>query len=274
MPQLETEWSMEIDERNLLLAELDALLEDVAARAQATRPHTAEGLTFPQTLALALFVATFEVFLGMRALLRERLAEEARMLSRTLLDDSTRLIWLATVRADADELEARAARFVFESLEYEGPLMRAAAENGYDWAEEALADIDKELAEVRTEAKRRGITLKRMPKPIDLMTALKQRRLYYWHVRASQSIHSSRIGVSSRFRPGRGENETIAIQLESPIDEVVQVGAMAVQVFTLALIAAVDLLLWDGRDELVDYLENVKERAGGLFERAKEAAKA
>jgi hypothetical protein len=49
---------------------------------------------------------------------------------------------------------------------------------------------------------------------------------------------------------------------------------VAVQVFTLALIAAVDLLGWDGRDELVDYLENVKERAGGLFERAKEAAKA
>ena len=36
-----------------------------------------------------------EVFLGMRVLLRERLAEAARMLSRTLLDDSIRLIWLA-----------------------------------------------------------------------------------------------------------------------------------------------------------------------------------
>lgn len=56
----------------------------------------------------------------MRSLLRERLAEEARMLSRTLLDDTARLVWLAQVRDDPGELEARALRFVFDSLEYEG----------------------------------------------------------------------------------------------------------------------------------------------------------
>lgn len=260
---------MKLDEEKLLAAELDALLEDAAAKAQSTRPRTIEGLAFPQELALALFVAVFEVFLGMRALLREHLAEEARMLSRTLLDDLARLIWLATVREDRDELEARAARFVFDSLEYEGPLMRAALENGYEWAEMALRDIDRELAEVRAEAERRGFTLKRMPKPIDLLTALDQRNLYYWHVRASQSIHSSRIGVSARFQPQTDEKAPIAIRLESPIDDVVQVGVVAVQAFSLALIAAADLLGWGGRDDLVDYQEAVKKRSGDLFERAK-----
>jgi hypothetical protein len=79
------------------LAALDSLLEDVAAKAQASRPANAEGLTEPEELALLLFVSTFEVYLGMRALLRDRLArdrlaEEVRMLSRTLLDDTARLL--------------------------------------------------------------------------------------------------------------------------------------------------------------------------------------
>jgi hypothetical protein len=63
------------------------------------------------------------VFLGIRALLREQLAEEARMLSRTLLDDTARLIWLAT---SGEELDARALNFTFSSIEYERHLLRVA----------------------------------------------------------------------------------------------------------------------------------------------------
>lgn len=39
------------------------------------------------------------------------------MLSRTLLDDTARLTWLAKAREDPDELELRALRFVYDSLE-------------------------------------------------------------------------------------------------------------------------------------------------------------
>jgi hypothetical protein len=145
------------------------LLDDVVAKAQATRPRTSQDLTDAETLALGLFVATFEVFLGMRSLLRQRLAEEARMLSRTLLDDTARLVWLAQVRDDPGELEARALRFVFDSLEYEGPLIRTARDNGYKWAEEELGRNAEELEVVKAEAKSKGIPLERMPKPIDLL---------------------------------------------------------------------------------------------------------
>ena len=241
------------------------MLDDVAAKAQAARPKTSEGLTDPQTLALGLFVATFEVFLGMRTLLRERLAEEARMLSRTLLDDTARLIWLARVRDDPEELEARALRFVFDSLEYEGPLMRAARDNGYEWADQELERITEELEVVKAEAKSRGITLKRMPKPVDLLASLGQANLYYWHVRASQSIHSSRIGFSARFQPSSDTDASILIPLESPTDEVGRVGAMAIQVFSLAMVAAADVLGWRTRDELVEYRERVVRLSNDLF---------
>lgn len=247
------------------LPEFYALLDDVAAKAQAARPRTSQDLTDAQTLALGLFVATFEVFLGMRSLLRERLAEEARMLSRTLLDDTARLVWLAQVRDDPGELEARALRFVFDSLEYEGPLMRTARDNGYKWAEEELGRIAEELEVVKAEAKSKGIPLKRMPKPIDLLRSLGQENLYYWHVRSSQSIHSSRIGFSARFQPGSDAEAPVLIHLESPIDEVARVGAMAVQAFSLAMVAAADVLDWVSRAELVEYRERVVRLSTDLF---------
>ncbi len=241
------------------------MLDDVAAKAQSARPRTSEGLTDAQTLALGLFVATFEVFLGMRALLRERLAEEARMLSRTLLDDTTRLVWLAEIRDDPDELDARALRFVFDSLKYEGPLMRAARDNGYEWAGEEVERVAEEIEVVKTEAESKGIALKRMPKPVDLLRSLGQENLYYWHVRASQSIHSSRIGFSARFRPGPNAETPTLIALESPVAEVARVGAMAVQAFSLAMIAAAGVLGWESRPELVEYREHVVRLSVDLF---------
>jgi uncharacterized protein DUF5677 len=251
--------------RSSRLPEFYALLEDVAAKAQAARPRRSESLTEAQTLALGLFVAAFEVFLGIRALLQERLAEEARMLSRTLLDDTARLAWLARVRDDNDELDARALRFVFDSLEYEGRLMQAARDNGYDWAEDELERIAEELESVKAEAGSKGIALKRIPKPVDLLRSLGQEKLYYWHVRASQSIHSSRIGFSARFRPGANAGAPILIPLESPADEVARVGTMAVQAFSLAMIAAADVLGWEGRAELVEYRERVLRISKRLF---------
>ena len=200
-----------------------------------------------------------------RTRFRERLAEEARMLSRTLLDDTARLIWLAKVRDDPDELDARALRFVFDSLEYEGPLMRSARDNGYEWADEELERIAEELEVVRGEAASKPIDLNRLPKPRDLLRSLGQENLYYWHVRASQSIHSSRIGFSARFRPGVDDEAPILIPLESPVDEVARVGAMAVQAFSLAMIAAADILRWESRDELVEYRDGVIRLSGDLF---------
>lgn len=250
------------DER---LPELHALLEDVAAKAQTARPRTSGNLTDAQTLALGLFVATFEVFLGIRALLQGRLAEEARMLSRTLLDDMARLVWLARVRDDPDELEARALRFVYDSLEYEGPLMRAARDNGLEWANDELERISEELAAVKREAKTKRLRLKRMPKPRDLLASLGQKNLYYWHVRASQSIHSTRIGFSSRFRPGAHEEAPFLIALEGSVEEVARVGVMAIQAFTMGMIAAADVLDWGNRQALVDYRERMVRLSNDLF---------
>jgi hypothetical protein len=63
--------------------------------------------------------------------------------------------------------------------------VRAARDNGYEWAGAELERVAQELAVVNTEAKSKRIVLKRMPNPIDLLRSLGQVNLYYWHVRAS-----------------------------------------------------------------------------------------
>jgi len=249
---------------SLPLRELLGLLEDVAAKAQSARPSTSEDLSDAEELGLALFVSTFEVYLGVRALLREGLAEEARMLSRTLLEDTARLIWLAT---SGEELEARALNFTYSSIEHERRLFRAAHENGYEWAEPALHDIDQELAVVKEEAERSGIELKKLPGPRDALHAMGYGELLYWHVKASQVIHSSRIGLSGRFAPRPEDARQIRIMLASPIEEVVRVGAMAIQTFSLAIVAANDVLGWGKHQELAEYRERMKRLSSDFFDR-------
>lgn len=255
--------------RSTRLLKLDALLEDVAAKAQETRPPTIEegALSYEQMLALALFVTTFEVYLGMRALLRERLAEEARMLSRTLLDDTARLMWLASVRDDPEELETRALRFVFDSLDHESRYARMARDIEREWADDELQRIADELEDVTRAAERKRIKLRKMPKPRDLLRSLRQERLYFWHLRASQSIHSSRIAFYARFRSGTNEKAPVQIPLESTVEEVVRVGAMAMQTFSLAVIAAADVLDWGGRDELLEYRGRIMGLSTELLDR-------
>jgi hypothetical protein len=77
-----------------------------------------------------------------------------------------------------------------------------------------LAHIAEELADVRKEAEGRGITLKKLPDARGMLKLVGQENLYLWHVRASQSIHSSRIGFSARFRPGSDETAPVIEQAE------------------------------------------------------------
>jgi hypothetical protein len=244
------------------LPDLYGLLDDVAAKAQEVRPPTAEGLSKAQELSLGLFVSTFEVFLGMRALLRERLAEEARMLSRSLLDDTARLIWLATA---SEDLDTRVLSYAFTSIEFEADLYRAARDNGYDWAEAALDELEKERAVATDEAARLGVELKKIPPPRSMLHSLKQPELYYWHVRASQAIHSTVVGLSGRFAAHPDDDQRFAIPLMGSVAEVLRIGAMSIQAFSLAMIAADDLLAWGRRDELIEYRERMMRLSAGLL---------
>lgn len=100
-------------------------------------------------MVLGLFVATWEVYRGVLVLLERRLAEEALMLLRTLLEDTARLQWLSR---DAEELENRALSYGWSSAKYERDLARAARSNGWVWADKMLQTRAEEIEAHRSRA--------------------------------------------------------------------------------------------------------------------------
>jgi hypothetical protein len=246
------------------MAELEALLDDVAARVQGVaRPESLEDLSQDHQLVLALFVSVFQVFLGIRALLKERLSEEARMLSRPLLDDTARLAYFARSH---ERLAEFALRFRQDSLAHEEWLLKAAQQNGWQWAEEGLERIAEDRTGIQEAAEDAGIELEALPKPRKMLEEVGQPQLYYWHARASNSLHSSLIGLSSRFYPSE-DGSVIRIPLEGTDKEIAQVGVMAMQATSLSAVAFVEMMAPDRRQEFVDYRERVLRITGDLYER-------
>lgn len=248
-----------------LLPELHVLLAEVDEQGLAAVQNV-EALSDGQTVALELVVATREVFRGVRTLLRERLSEEALMLSRTLFEDSVRLEWLA---AEPEELEDRALSYLWSSAKYTRELAKAARANGWAWAEELFEQRAREMTAMRKESKSRGLGAKPLdfPRPRELMAEMNDGRMAYWYLRASQSIHSTNIGASARFRPPEGPTQAHTIPMMGPPVEVARVGLLAAHSLTSALIAAFALLPWGGRDELVAFEADLTKRGTELFRR-------
>jgi hypothetical protein len=219
---------------------------------------------YEHQVVLGLFVATWEVFRGIRALVERYLAEEALMLSRTLLEDTARLMWLAR---DPDEFENRVIRFGLTSAIYAKSVARAARANGWTWAEEMFEERGKEIVALRRAAEGAGLGSEpaAFPKTWQLLAELKQRRLDYWYARASQSVHSTIIGISARITPSETEDTSNQIMLRSPLDETARIGIMAAEFFITALLAASQLLPWGGADEILKFGDEMTQQFRSLF---------
>lgn len=178
------------------LAELNELLAEPEALAQAVaKSGPQEGDA--QRIALGLIVSAWECYRWIRALVERRLVEEARMLSRTLIDDTALLMWFVVRRG---ELEHLALRFFYTGVVDSERIQNAAELAGFSWVEDMKAERAKELKAICEAADEAGITLRKLPSTRQLLEELHQERLYYWHTRASQGIHSTPIGLSARLK--------------------------------------------------------------------------
>jgi uncharacterized protein DUF5677 len=244
-----------LPELHALLTEPDALASSLVSSVSADEEA--------QSLAVALLVSAWETYRGIRVLLERRLAEEARMLSRTLLDDAALLMYFVS---HADEAETFALRYFYTQANRSELIARAARDAGFEWAVELEAARTAELKELEEAAKAKGIELRQLPHTRQILEELKQHgRLYYWHVRASQTIHSTLIGLSSRFRAPSTEGGAIEIALEAEPADIFQVGVVAAETFIAALAAAARLLGWD-EQRVHEFGDAFSPRAQALFE--------
>ncbi len=217
-----------------------------------------------QRIVLGLFVATWEVFRGIRALVAQLLAEEALMLSRTLLEDTARLIWLSLSPAD---LEERAIRFSLTSEWYARDVAQTARANKWEWADDMFRDRAEEIASLRTAAEEAGLGSEPppFPKTPDLLDELGESRLAYWYARASQSVHSTTIGISARIEPADSAESRNQIRLHGSLKEAARIGLMAAQFFMISLHAASVILPLGSSDEILAFAEEAVERHKAFF---------
>lgn len=250
------------EELHALLAEPDHRLRRVVARV--------EGLSPGQVAAWGLFVAAWEVYRGILVLLERRLAQEGLMLTRTLIDDALRLMWF---EVEPDELEARALRFDWTSAKKSHALYKAAKEIELPWADQALIESGQNMHEIRRQFRRLGKDEPEgLPDAWRLMEDLEQKRLAYWHLRGTQSIHSTGIGIGGRLQPPATDDDATMVLMESPPIEVARVGVLAAETMMGAAVAACALLPWGGRDEMEAYANQLSPRLKDLFRRFKAAA--
>lgn len=245
------------------LANLHAFLLEVDRFAQRAHPATFDLHTHAQRLALGLYAATMTEYRGIRALLERRLAPEAQMVARPLLDDSIRLAYMALHR---DRLDEVAMQFSWGSSEFERHLAKRAQANGYPWAEEELADLTEEKQEIRAAAEAQGIVLKGLPSSHAMLQELGDPRLSYWHTIASQAIHSSRVGLGMRFAPHPDQQDVTRIELEASLKDVATVGVLSAQVFSFTVIKACEVMGWPNRDDGIRFREEIMDRSARLYE--------
>jgi hypothetical protein len=244
-------------------------LVDLMSLADERARATVEPIELPehgQRIVLGLFVATWEVFRGIRALVAQLLAEEALMLSRTLLEDTARLIWLSQ---SPGELEGRAIRFSLASERYARDVAQTARANGWEWADDMLTDRAREIASLKKAAEEAGLGSEPLPFPktSELLDELDDSRLAYWYARASQSVHSTTIGISARIEAADSAEGSNQIRLRGSIKETARIGLMAAQFFMISLHAASVILPWGGSDEILAFAEEAVARNKAFFSR-------
>jgi hypothetical protein len=188
------------------------------------------------------------------------MAEEAQFLARTLLEDSALLEFF---RRDRDRLEEFTLRFIHSSLMEERGLHLEAIAAGGQLAKDRLQDANAELKSVSDEASQLGIRLRKLPSGRGLLQVMGQESAYYAIKYASQAVHTGRLVLSARFRTE--DEETFTIHPDSTIDEVMKVGTIGLQSFTLANVATADLLAWDTLPSVEAFREHILGRLDGLI---------
>jgi hypothetical protein len=121
---------------------LERLPESVARNLETAHPTELTGMTFGQETSLGLFVGCRGLFVGIQPLIRMGLADEARILLRTLLADTIRVQYF---RRNAPRLEELAVRFVRDSLFEERRLACEARGIEYTWPDQVLDEINDQI---------------------------------------------------------------------------------------------------------------------------------
>jgi hypothetical protein len=228
-------------QRGALKHRIMELIRSVDRNAGSAHPKEQENVTSGQELVIRLWAGCRSIFRAIYLLLERDLSEEARILSRTLLDDTARLHFLLRHKED---LELWEASFHLWSLSEALRLAEFEAGISLPGAPIRVAEIEKMIQSRLAAQQTQFCTAPpRFPRPSHILREINQGDLYLFFKVASQSVHTTLLALHSRAKEvGEGHH---VVDLGGDFEVLVMVGLLSCEVFASATVAAVALLNWD-----------------------------
>jgi hypothetical protein len=216
------------------------LMDEVGSKVFSWLPPVQRGLSFGEQTVAALYFGCVGFYRGILILLREGLTPEAETLARTLMYDTATLVYL---RGQHKRLEELAMRFVYSSMRHEMRLYSEMKMQGWPQADQNMSIASKEMSTLRREAKKLGTgPLERFLSPDELLEEMRQTQGRVLIERAHLAVHTSRVSLGSRVR--RESQEKWGFTYRGPDQDVLRLGAPAVDLFLAASEATAGLLRW------------------------------
>jgi hypothetical protein len=227
-------------------------------------------LSLGEQIVMSMLVNCTRLARGIYWLLGHDLAEESRILSRTLLADAATLAYLHKYRA---RLEEMALRYLYGSLREEIGLQSEIESLKRDTPGPTapLPDFRQEIQALQQYARSNGLPrLTNLPPTKDMLRDLNQSQLYVLYKRNSFAVHTQRASLQTRIR-SEGPDQ-LGPRMADDIRQIVAVGADTVESHLTGLIAVTLILDWDTANEIASFRANFIRRV--LPELKKRAAAA
>lgn len=205
-------------------------------------------LTFSweQGYVFGFFMRMSSVFDAVGDLLTNDHGEEARAVTRSLLEESILVQYLAARAADTKEI---VLRWLLHSLREEESLWTEAMAQSVAGADKPLDDVRQALAELREYLKKENLAEKNPPGLRDMANAIERPYLYYLFKLASGVVHSSRQGFFRILRRVSDSNFSVNPWYPDP-GNVVFIAGVATEEYLRGFNAANQLLGWECREAI------------------------
>lgn len=243
------------------------LMLSVDRNAGSAHPPTQEDVNAGQEFVVRLYAGCRSLFRATYELLESDHSEEARILSRTLLDDTAKLHFLLRNQA---ALEEWIESFHLQSL-YEGlglvRFERSISLTGAEGRERRLLDA---ITERRNKSRALlGKDLRPFPDTSEIVKQLGERELYWFFKVASLSVHTSIVSLEARAR--QVAEGHMVVEGKGTLETFLMVGLLACEMFTTATVDAVAMLGWGTLQEVDSYREHVRGKVRDVREEAQRA---
>lgn len=219
------------------LTALYSTLDDVERDFAAVLPERSEGLKDEEILIWAMVTHAVRVFRAIRLLLRDRLASEASVLNRVLLEVATQLVHFMRNRSRLEELRLRLIHDAVGELER---LADFEVELDLPLGQEAKADVTQRRSDLIAAFGRINVKPGGLPSVRQMLKEAGKESRYWYYKRASADAHGDIPTLGTKMQE-RSKGEYVAALTDNP-KTVLVIGMAAADHFMSAMIAAADIL--------------------------------